>query len=124
MACVVVVNAFGDIDPDGSQAARLAASVPSAAALFGAADRGTDAEAGIGNTTIGAIVTNARLDKVGCLLVCQGAHDGLSRSITPPHTRVDGDAFITAATGAVDADVDTVRLLALAAVTESIRSLA
>ncbi|MBF6099344.1 P1 family peptidase [Nocardia cyriacigeorgica] len=55
-------------------------------------------------------------------LALQGAHDGLSRALTPPHTRFDGDGFIAAATGEVDAAVDTVRLMALAAVTEAIRA--
>ncbi|WP_280467527.1 P1 family peptidase [Nocardia cyriacigeorgica] len=74
------------------------------------------------HTTIGAVITNARVDKAGCHIVAQGAHDGLSRALTPPHTRFDGDGFIAAATGEVDAAVDTVRLMALAAVTEAIRA--
>ncbi|NLV55089.1 MAG: peptidase S58 family protein, partial [Acidimicrobiales bacterium] len=73
---------------------------------------------------IGVIVTNARLDKVGCLLVAQGGHDGLGRSLVPAHTRVDGDALIAAATGAVDAGPDRVRLLAVAAVERAVRSVA
>ena len=40
-----------------------------------------------GNTTIGVVATNARLDKVGCLVVAQGGHDGLARSLVPAHTR-------------------------------------
>lgn len=75
------------------------------------------------NTTIGMVATNARLDKTACLLVAQGAHDGLARAIVPPHTRWDGDAFIAAATGRVDADIDAVRLLAAAAVEKAILSL-
>lgn len=74
------------------------------------------------NTTIGVVITNARLTKVECLILAQGAHDGLARAIDPPHTRFDGDAFISAATGAVDAKVDVVRALAISAVTEAIRS--
>lgn len=133
VACVVAVNALGEIDVDGSVAARLAQRPPVSGPVFGggtgtgrdgAAGPQPPSGAGFGNTTIGAILTNARLDKIGCLLVCQGAHDGLSRAITPPHTRADGDAFVTTATGTVDADVDTVRLLALTATTEAIRSLA
>ncbi|MGH8877920.1 MAG: P1 family peptidase [Stackebrandtia sp.] len=111
VACVVAVNAFGEIYVDGTAVARLTEHLPAPAP-------------GFGNTTIGAVVTNARLDKTGCLIACQGAHDGLARAIAPPHTRADGDAFITAATGTVDADVDTVRLLALTATVEAIRSLA
>jgi L-aminopeptidase/D-esterase-like protein len=46
----------------------------------------------------------------------------LSRAITPPHTRFDGDAFIAAATGEIDAQVDVVRFLALTATGRAIRS--
>lgn len=77
-----------------------------------------------GQTTIGVVWTNARLDKVGCRIVAQGAHDGLARAITPPHTRTDGDGFVACSVGGeqVDAPVDVVRLLALGAVTDAIRS--
>ncbi|BDD80515.1 hypothetical protein TPB0596_02780 [Tsukamurella pulmonis] len=74
------------------------------------------------NTTIGVVITNAKLTKVECLILAQGAHDGLARAIDPPHTRFDGDAFISAATGQVEAKVDVVRALAITAVAEAIRS--
>jgi L-aminopeptidase/D-esterase-like protein len=113
------VNAFGDIDQGGDDGAGL-----------GAIERLRDLSPGFAgglagdrtHTTIGVVCTNARLDKTGCLIVAQGAHDGLSRAITPPHTRRDGDAFIAAATGEVEADVDVVRLMALTAVCRAIRS--
>jgi L-aminopeptidase/D-esterase-like protein len=70
------------------------------------------------------VSTNARIDKAACRIVAQGAHDGLARSITPPHTRFDGDAFIAAATGAVDADIDLIRYLALLTVTKAIQAFA
>ncbi len=112
VGALCVVNAFGDID-DGSAAQVALDSVMMLHQV--------DLEARM-NTTIGVVVTNAKLDKVGCHIVAQGAHDGLSRALTPPHGRFDGDGFIAAATGSVDAHVDVVRLMALAAVTEAIRS--
>lgn len=108
---LLVANAFGDID-DGSQPV----DTTSVAALQHLFDFDRT------HTTIGVVVTNATLDKVGCRIVAQGAHDGLARAITPPHTRFDGDAFVAAATGGIEAHVDVVRLLALAAVTDAIRS--
>lgn len=72
------------------------------------------------NTTIGVVATNARLDKVECALVSQGAHDGLAKAISPVHTRMDGDAFIAASCGTVPASVDIVRALAVEAVAEAI----
>lgn len=107
---LVVVNAFGDID-------RGSADVDTAPI----AGLSQPFEFGRTHTTIGAVVTNAALDKTGCRIVAQGAHDGLARAITPPHTRFDGDALVAAATGKVRAHVDVVRLLALAAVTDAIR---
>lgn len=110
---VVAVNAYGAIDADGSQTQ----SMIDIATPQGFADARP-----LANTVIGVVVTNARLDKVGCLVAAQGAHDGLARAVTPPHTRFDGDAFVAAATGEVAADVDVVRLLAVEAVERAIRS--
>jgi L-aminopeptidase/D-esterase-like protein len=87
---------------------------------------GDDAPGGGTNTTIGLVATNARLDKLGCLRLAQGAHDGLARALFPPHTRFDGDAFVAASVGGgdVDADVDVVRALGVHAVAEAIGALA
>ncbi len=104
VAALVVVNAFGE--PGASTADVV---------------DGTTAGA-FENTTIGVVATNASLDKAGCFLVAQGAHDGLARAVLPTHTRVDGDAFVAAAVGGVEAEVDTVRLLALDAVERAIAS--
>jgi len=107
---IVACNAFGDISAEVTTEA-VAATGP-----------GFDFDRQ--NTTIGLVVTNARLDKVGCRIIAQGAHDGLARTITPPHTRFDGDGFVAAATQQVTAPIDLVRMMALAAVTRAIRSLA
>jgi len=73
------------------------------------------------NTTIGVVATNARLDKVGCQHLARGAHDGLARAITPPHSHVDGDAFVAASTGRVDAPLALVRAHVVEVVDEAIR---
>ena len=52
---------------------------------------------GFGNTTVGLVATNADLDKVGCHLVAQSAHDGLARAVFPAHPRADGDAAFSIA---------------------------
>ncbi len=113
VAALVVVNAFGDVD-DGIERPWPAAGGELVAAF--------DQVPAIENTTIGVIVTNARLDKIGCLLVAQGGHDGLARALVPSHARVDGDALVAAATGQVEAAVDHVRLLATRAVERAVRS--
>lgn len=76
-----------------------------------------------GNTTIGLVATNARIDKVGCHLVAQSAHDGLARAVAPSHTSADGDAFVAVATGAIDAELAVVRNLATGAVAGAIATL-
>ena len=120
VSALVAVNATGDID-DGSKSRGdldLSTLRRHPTEVFGQAEanRGT-------NTTIGVVVTNARLGKTGCLLVAQGGHDGMARALFPPHTGADGDALVAAATGAVDADVDLVRTLAVVAVERAIRGL-
>ena len=89
-----------------------------------AAGPGAAGPGAVTNTTIGVVVTNARLDKLGCHHIARGAHDGLARAITPSHSRVDGDAFVAAATGAVDATVERVRAHAVEVVDRAIRQVA
>lgn len=72
-------------------------------------------------TTVGVIVTNARLTKLECLLVAQSGHDGLARALDPAHTAGDGDALVAAATGAVDASPWVVRSLATHVVDAAVR---
>ena len=74
------------------------------------------------NTTIGVVVTNARLTKGECFLASQSAHDGFAKAIFPAHTQGDGDAIVVAATGTVEASLGEVRLLATVAVEKAIRS--
>jgi L-aminopeptidase/D-esterase-like protein len=122
------LNAFGDVDDGASPASLEAAQAlleASPAEPSAAGGQHAEPSAAGGqriHTTIGVVVTNARLDKVGCRILAEGAHDGLARAVTPPHTRFDGDGFIAAATGEVEAPIDAVRLLGLAATAEAIRS--
>lgn len=62
-------------------------------------------------TTIGVVVTNARLDKLACRQAAEAGHDGLARALEPAHTGGDGDALVVAATGSEDAHIETVRAL-------------
>ncbi len=61
-----------------------------------------------GNTVIGVVATNAKLDKEQTNKVAQMAHDGLARTIRPAHTMVDGDTIFALATGEHSADVNIV----------------
>ena len=118
VSALIAVNAFGAID-DGTSADDIGPPVrpePDA-------DSDDDEPDPSGtNTTIGIVVTNAVVDKVGCHWLAQGAHDGLARSLLPAHTAADGDAIVVAATGTVEADPMHLRLLVQAAVVRAIRS--
>lgn len=114
VTAIVAVNAAGDVGDAGEEVTAKVAD----GCFDGWPERGDV----FANTTIGTVVTNARLDKSQCFVVAQGAHDGLSRAITPPHLRTDGDAFVAAASGVVEARVDDVRLAAVVAVEKAVRS--
>jgi L-aminopeptidase/D-esterase-like protein len=115
VAALVALNAFGDVDDHGADEQ----SVDVSNASMDAFDEAV--AAGFGNTTLGVVATNAELDKAGCLVVAQGGHDGLARALFPPHTRVDGDAVVAAATREVVAGLDLVRALAVRAVELAVR---
>jgi L-aminopeptidase/D-esterase-like protein len=118
-------GAAGRTASPGAAGSGAAGTTTDGGAVWGAGVRGAAgaAEHGIGNTTIGLVATNATLDKVGCHLVAQSAHDGLARGVFPAHTQLDGDAFVAAAVGGVTADVDAVRTLAVHAVASAIRGI-
>lgn len=65
-----------------------------------------------GNTTIGAVVTNASLTKAEANKVASMAHNGYGRTIYPAHTMFDGDTIFAMATGKTEADVNVVGFLA------------
>ncbi len=65
-----------------------------------------------GNTTIGCIVTNAKLSKHEAYKLASMAHNGYAMSIRPAHTSVDGDAIFVLATGEVEAGRDALGMLA------------
>ena len=51
------------------------------------------------NTTIGCIVTNAKLTQAEANKLAEMAHDGFARAIEPTHTPSDGDCIFAMATG-------------------------
>lgn len=65
-----------------------------------------------GNTTIGIITTNAKMNKSGANKIASMAHNGYARTMRPAHSMFDGDTIFTMATDKVEADVNSVGLLA------------
>ncbi len=56
------------------------------------------------NTTIAVVATNATLTKALANRLAEVCHDAFARTTWPAHTRGDGDAIFTLATGAVETD--------------------
>ncbi len=71
------------------------------------------------NTTLAVIATNANLSKKEIHQVCQIAHSGLAKVISPLHTTFDGDLIFALSLGKKKADVNTVGLLGETALIDS-----
>lgn len=62
----------------------------------------------LSNTTLVAIMTNAKLTKVETNRLSQRGHDGMARAIRPVHTSHDGDIVFGLASGEVESTFDLV----------------
>lgn len=78
------------------------------------------AELGNGNTVIGCVVTNARLEKAQAVKLASISQNGIARTVRPAHSIFDGDTIFTMCTGAVHASLDAVGILAARAVERAI----
>ncbi|MCL2555718.1 MAG: P1 family peptidase [Firmicutes bacterium] len=111
----VVVNAFGDVY-DHKNGKIIAGALDRGGQFFntnksmldgkllrllmgvGKSDENSGFDVG-GNTTIGCIITDAKLDKVEANKLASISHNGLAQSIKPVHTDYDGDTMFCLATG-------------------------
>ncbi len=122
VGALAVVNALGNVEQNGQ-------------ILAGARDPNTndfvdfhsiwsptvrEAAGQLGNTTIGAVLTNARLTKSEATKVAQMAHAGISRTIQPSHTPHDGDTLFALSTGERPCDYGRIGALAALCVAEAI----
>jgi len=73
------------------------------------------------NTTLVAVLTNAKIDKVGANRLAQRAHDGMARAIQPVHTSFDGDLTFGLASGVVETQFDLLAELGAGATAAAIR---
>ena len=64
------------------------------------------------NTTIGAVITNAKFTKSQMGKIASMAHNGFARAIKPVHTTVDGDSIYAMSVGDINASLDSVGTLA------------
>lgn len=124
VAAIVVANPMGDVvEPSGrlhasGVLARTGAELPDVPSDW--IDRALTLDATAANavtpqrnTTIAAIVTDARLDAAQATRLAQSAQAGLARAIHPSHTLFDGDTVFAMATGGADADIDATSIVGL-----------
>ncbi len=128
VGALMVVNAFGDIvDPDtgmkvaGARKSResceLVETVPALMKMISF----TGGFPGSESTVIGALATNALLNKVQLTKVAQMTHDGLARTVYPVHTQYDGDAIFALSCGTLKGvEVSLIGALAVIAAGEAI----
>jgi L-aminopeptidase/D-esterase-like protein len=123
VAAAAVVNAMGDVvNADGS----VLAGARDGDGWLADRDRYRhffdSPPAPLTNTTLVAVATDARLNKIEAQRLAQRAHDGFALAIRPVHTTHDGDTAFALATGGVDADFDLVANVAVEMVAEAIRN--
>ena len=119
VAALVAVNAAGDvIDPSNGKvvAGRLAADSNTFLDARQLLRNGVTSTQKPGeNTTLGLIVTNAKITKAQGRKIADMAHDGFARAIAPAHTLNDGDTIFAMGTGAFTGNADLTTIGGLAA---------
>lgn len=122
VGALVAVNALGDIyGPDGGLLAGLLNEAGTGVTstleeLF----RDMALASGAGNTTLGVVVTNVRLDKTQLTKVAGMTHNGYARAIRPVHTTADGDSIYALSLGDLPGDVNVVGAMAAQAMERAI----
>ena len=75
-----------------------------------------------GNTTIGCVITNVKLDKAQCTKIAGIAHNGYARAINPVHTMSDGDTIFVLSTNEVEIMPDAVGILATEMIAKAVNN--
>lgn len=124
MAAVVIVNAAGDvINPKtGEKLAGLRTEdgkgfSDSCQELYKLSQR---RDLFVGNTTIGAIVTNGRFSKAEMGKIASMARNAYARCINPVGTMADGDTIYAASVGKQEADINMAGTLVAEVMAEAI----
>lgn len=74
------------------------------------------------NTTIGAVITNAKFTKSQMGKIASMSHNGFARTIKPVHTTLDGDSIYAMSVGDVNANLDSVGSIAAVVMRKAINS--
>ena len=123
VGALVAVNALGDIYDGATQIAGLLSEDKTALSntldeLF--QDVTIAGNLFSGNTTLGIVVTNAKLNKTQLTKVAGMTHNGFARAIRPVHTYADGDSIYALSTGDLPGDVNVVGAMAAYAMERAI----
>lgn len=117
VAAIVAVNALGDVvDVDSGK--RIAGLLNADNTKLSNTEEtmyaqyAEDKNVFSGNTTIGCVVTNAKLTKPQANKLASIAHNGFARAIRPVHTMADGDTIFVMATGEIEVMPDAAGALA------------
>ena len=125
VAALAVVNAFGDVkDPSTGKILAGARKDKDSKEFADTAElmrKGVQRPAStFQNTTVGVIVTNAKLTKQNASIVARMASVGMAKAISPGHTIYDGDLVFALASGQIEVDCHTVGLMAERALIKAI----
>lgn len=122
VAAYALVNAVGDVRDSSGQiiaGARLQHGAFANTEEF-LLEGGNEAYAASANTTLVAVFTNARFNKIELKRIAKMATAGMARTISPVFTRYDGDIVFTSSMGELNASELTVGTLAVNAVQRAI----
>lgn len=123
VVAIVAVNACGNVyDPDTGKALAGVYDGGNIADPLTIFDQMADDVRDLpqGNTTIGCVITNARLSKAQCNKIASITHNAYARTIFPVHTMSDGDTVFVMSTGECDAMPDAVGAFAVQAMSQAI----
>ena len=131
VGAVVVVNAFGDVlDPmvggiiAGARIPGAALDAAAFADTLAVLRRRGGEPLHFGrpatNTVLGVVATNAKLDKQEANILARMANAGITRTVRPAHTMVDGDTLFALASGERTCDVSLLGAVAAEVVAMSV----
>ena len=124
VAALAVVNAVGDVRQLATRkivaGARITTDSTEFADSAAVMKGGTASGFARGNTTLVAVATNARLNKMEATKLAQFAQLGVARAIDPVNTMSDGDVTVALSLGSASAPVDSLGVAAAEAVAEAI----
>ncbi len=126
VAAMAVVNAFGDLKNPENGEIIAGARKPDQENQFINTEESIINQPNINlgfireNTTLVVVATNASLNKSEANRVSMMAHSGLSRTIYPVHTMLDGDSIFTLASKQIKADINQIGIIAAEVVKKAI----